>query len=228
MASPKWGCSNEVVSIVAILSVPPLFYRPADRKAKADDAKKNFHHQDGDHLTYLNVYHAWKQNNESAEWCYQNFVNNRSLLQADNIRKQLVAIMMRLKLELKSQDFSSAEYYQSIRKAILEGFFMQVAHLEPSGHYLTVKDNQVVALHPSTALDHQPEWVMYDEFVLTSQQFIRTVTRVDGNWLIEIADHYYDLDHFPEGGAKRALERLWQKQKSSTLMRKQYDKYFQS
>lgn len=35
---------------------------------------------------------------------------------------------------------------------------MQVAHLERTGHYLTVKDNQMVHLHPSTCLDHKPEW----------------------------------------------------------------------
>lgn len=35
---------------------------------------------------------------------------------------------------------------------------MQVAHLERTGHYLTVKDNQMVYLHPSTCLSHQPEW----------------------------------------------------------------------
>ena len=34
----------------------------------------------------------------------------------------------------------------------------QVAHLERTGHYLTVKDNQMVYLHPSTCLDHKPEW----------------------------------------------------------------------
>ncbi len=34
----------------------------------------------------------------------------------------------------------------------------QVAHLERTGHYLTVKDNQMVHLHPSTCLDHKPEW----------------------------------------------------------------------
>jgi hypothetical protein len=41
------------------------------------------------------------------------------------------------------------------------GVGAQVAHLEPSGHYLTVKDNQVVAMHPSNCLDHKPEWVLY-------------------------------------------------------------------
>ena len=44
----------------------------------------------GDHLTLLNVYHAYKQNNESNEWCYDNFLNHRSLKAADSVRTQLV------------------------------------------------------------------------------------------------------------------------------------------
>ena len=56
--------------------------------------------------------------------------------------------------------------------------FFQVAHLERTGHYLTVKDNQIVQLHPSTCLDHKPEWVLYNEFVLTTKNYIRTVTDV--------------------------------------------------
>jgi HrpA-like RNA helicase len=56
--------------------------------------------------------------------------------------------------------------------------FLQVAHLERTGHYLTIKDNQVVQLHPSTCLDHKPEWVIYNEFVLTTKNYIRTVTDI--------------------------------------------------
>lgn len=57
----------------------------------------------------------------------------------------------------------------------------QVAHLERTGHYLTIKDNQMVQLHPSTCLDHKPEWVIYNEFVLTTKNYIRTVTDIKGN-----------------------------------------------
>ena len=57
-----------------------------------------------------------------------------------------------------STPFSDKDYYINIRKAITAGYFMQVAHLERQGTYLTVKDQQVVHLHPSTCLDHKPEW----------------------------------------------------------------------
>ena len=59
--------------------------------------------------------------------------------------------------------------------------------MERTGHYLTVKDNQVVALHPSTVLQHKPEWCLYNEFVLTSKNYIRMVTDIKGEWLVELS-----------------------------------------
>ncbi|GMH30806.1 hypothetical protein Nepgr_032649 [Nepenthes gracilis] len=211
VASPEFNCSNEILSISATLSVPNCFVRPREAQKAADEAKSRFGHIDGDHLTLLNVYHAFKQNNEDPSWCYENFVNHRALKAADNVRQQLVRIMARFNLKLCSTDFNSRDYYVNIRKAMLAGYFMQVAHLERTGHYLTVKDNQVVHLHPSNCLDHKPEWVIYNEYVLTSRNFIRTVTDIRGEWLIDIAPHYYDLTNFPNCEARRVLERLSKK-----------------
>lgn len=42
-------------------SVPQIFVRPTEAKKQADEAKMRFAHIDGDHLTLLNVYHAYKQ-----------------------------------------------------------------------------------------------------------------------------------------------------------------------
>jgi hypothetical protein len=67
------------------------------------------------------------------------------------VRAQLQRLMIKHGFELKSTPFESSDYYPNIRKAMCSGFFMQVAHLERTGHYLTAKDNQVVALHPSCA-----------------------------------------------------------------------------
>ncbi|CAL5357751.1 unnamed protein product [Camellia sinensis] len=51
--------------------------------------------------------------------------------------------MVRFNLKQCSTDFNSRDYYINIRKAMLAGYFTQVAHLERTGHYFTVKDNQV-------------------------------------------------------------------------------------
>lgn len=220
VSSPNFNCSNEILSITAMLSVPNCFLRPREAQKAADEAKACFAHVDGDHLTLLNVYHAYKRNKEDPNWCYENFINTRALKVADNVRQQLVRIMTRYNLKLCSTDFKSPEYYLNLRKAMLAGYFMQVAHRERSGQYLTVKDNQIVQLHPSTCVDHKPEWVLYNEYVLTSSNFVRVVTDIRGEWLIDIAPHYYDLSNFPQCEAKCVLERLYNKRERDKSVRK--------
>eukprot|EP00729_Bicosta_minor_P015210 gene15210-920_t len=207
IASCDFNCSNEILSIVAMFSVPQFFMRPPDAKKEADEAKQSFAHEHGDHLTALNVYHAYKANGECKDWCYQNFIQSRSMKSANDVRNQLSRTMERHGLPKTSTEFTSRDYYTNIRKALCCGYFMQAAHHERSGHYLTVKDNQIVQLHPSNSLDHKPEWVLYEEFVLTSKNYIRGVTEVKCDWLLELAPQYYDMSNFPDCDAKRVLSR---------------------
>merc|ERR1712176_1700204 len=127
---------------------------------------------------------------------------------AENVREQLKRTMERLNITMKSTDFHDKEYYPNIRKCLVAGFFMQVAHLEKSQHYLTIKDNQVVALHPSSCIQHKPDWVLYNEFVLTSKNFVRTITDIRVEWLVEIAPAYYKAENLPNCEAKRILQKV--------------------
>ena len=92
--------------------------------------------------------------------------------------------MERFEIDLISTQ-DERKLYSDIRKVLVCGFFMQVAHKEgEKGSYLTIKDNQVVALHPSCGLDTQPEWVLFNEFVLTTRPYIRTVTEIRPDWYV--------------------------------------------
>lgn len=196
-----------MLSIVACLSVPNVFMRPKEAAKEADEAKAQFAHVDGDHLSLLNAYQAYKQNGEGKDWCYDNFINYRSMQSAENVRQQLARIMVKLKLALVSSDFSSNDYYTNIKKCLCAGLFMQVAHKQTQGHYLTVKDHQVVAIHPSSVLDKhaKPEWVLFQDFVLTSKNYVRSVTIIRLEWLLEQSPHYYDVNNWPEGDTKKEL-----------------------
>jgi len=91
---------------------------------------------------------------------------------------------------------------------------MQVAKRDGSGKtYVTVKDDQSVLLHPSTVLAQEAEWVVYNEFVLTTKNFIRTVTAVKPEWLLDIAPTYYNVAEFKMGEIKTALQRTVDKMK---------------
>jgi pre-mRNA-splicing factor ATP-dependent RNA helicase DHX15/PRP43 len=189
ISSPEFYCSNEILSITALLSVPQIFVRPASQRKRADEMKNLFAHPDGDHLTLLNAYHAFKSaeaQENPKQWCHDHFLSLRSLQSADNVRMQLLRIMEREELEMISTPFEDKKYYENIRRALCAGFFMQVAKKEPQGKsvYTTVKDNQNVLLHPSTVLSYDAEWVLYNEFVLTTKNYIRTVTAVKPEWLL--------------------------------------------
>jgi pre-mRNA-splicing factor ATP-dependent RNA helicase DHX15/PRP43 len=140
------------------------------------------------------------------QWCYEHYLSHRSLLSADNVRAQLKRVMERNDITMVSTPFEDPTYYTNIRKAMTVGFFMQVAKkAQGAKHYVTVKDQQIVSLHPSTVLETLPEWVIYNEYpdrrrthtdgryVLTTKSFIRTVTNIRPEWLLENAESYYDL-----------------------------------
>ena len=185
--------------------------RPKDAAPEADEAKAQFTNNEGDHLTLLNAYHAYKQSGSSKDWCYNNFINYRSVQSADNVRDQLARIMKKLSLPLVSMDFSDDNYYYNIRRCLAAGLFMQVAHLQRQGHYLTVKDQQVVAIHPSSVVDNKPQWIVFQEFVLTTRNYVRTVSVVKIEWLVEMAPHYYDLENWPEGETKLEIEKTYRR-----------------
>ena len=210
ISSPEFYCSNEILSLTALLSVPQIFVRPQAARKRADEMKALFAHPEGDHLTMLNVYHAFKSPEAQADpkqWCYDHFLSLRSLQSADNVRLQLKRLMETHEVELMSVPFEDKNYYTNIRRALVAGFFMQVAKKDGNTKtYVTVKDNQNVIIHPSSVLQTDSEWLLYNEFVLTTKNYIRTVTTVKPEWLIDIAPTYYDIQTFGKGAVKTALQ----------------------
>ena len=190
LASIDLMCSSEIITIIAMLSVQSIFYRPKDKAALADQKKARFSHSEGDHLTLLTVYDSWIANECSQVWCYDNFIHYRSLKRASDIRGQLLDLLQKSKLPLLS---CKGDYYR-IRKAICAGFFNHVARRDKKDSYLTLADEQTVFIHPSSALfNRNPEYVVYHELVMTSKEYMREVSIVQPKWLADVAPNFYKL-----------------------------------
>nr|CAD7196347.1 unnamed protein product [Timema douglasi] len=182
------NCSDEVLTIVSMLSVQNVFYRPKDKQALADQKKAKFNQAEGDHLTLLAVYNSWKNNKFSNAWCYENFVQIRTLKRAQDVRKQLLGIMDRHKLDVVSAGKNTVR----VQKTVCSGFFRNAAKKDPQEGYRTLVDSQVVYIHPSSALfNRQPEWVIYHELVQTTKEYMREVTTIDPKWLVEFAPAFF-------------------------------------
>ncbi|KAF8898291.1 pre-mRNA-splicing factor ATP-dependent RNA helicase PRP43 [Mucidula mucida] len=192
IVSPEFKCSKEMLTITSMLSVPNIWIRPPFARFRADQAKAALTLPDGDHLTLLNVLNEYLQNKSNKQWAYDHFLSGRALAQAENRNGLYAPVSLRNKDKL----------YRNVRKVITSGFFMQVAYYKHGVGYVTV-DQQAVVLHPSCGLDFRPEWVVFNEFVLTSMPYIRTVSSVSPKWLLEIAPAY--VASLPEGDFRSAL-----------------------
>ena len=73
------------------------------------------------------------------------------MVNAASVQRQLSNMLKKMKIDINNgYHYSDTYYFTNIKKCIFAGFFMQVAHRERTGHYLTIKDNQVVKLYPSS------------------------------------------------------------------------------
>ncbi|KAG6830899.1 hypothetical protein H0H92_014050 [Tricholoma furcatifolium] len=211
IASVELGCSEEILSIVAMLSVQSVFYRPKEKQGQADSKKAKFHQAEGDHLTLLTVYNGWKAANFSNPWCYENFIQARSMRRAQDVRKQLLGIMDRYKHDI----LSAGRDYNVVRKAICSGFFRNAAKKDPQEGYKTLVEGTPVYIHPSSALfNRNPEWVIYHELVLTTREYCHNVTAMEPKWLVEVAPQFFkvaDANKISKRKRQEKIEPLYNK-----------------
>ena len=102
LSSAKYGSQTleDVLTVVSLLSVPPVFQRPKESAKHADAAHSQFKDRYGDHISLINVYDAYTEakriDGKADDFCYQNFLSSRSLRQCDSVRWQLSSICERL------------------------------------------------------------------------------------------------------------------------------------
>lgn len=192
ITSVDYGCSEEMITIVSMLSVPNVFYRPKERQEESDAAREKFFVPESDHLTYLHVYSQWKSNGFSDRWCNQHFLHSKSLRRAKEVRDQLADIMRNQKMEMTS----CGTDWDVIRKCICSGYYHQAAKVKGIGEYVNLRTSVTVQLHPTSALyglGFLPDYVVYHELILTSKEYMSTVTSVDPRWLAELGGVFYSV-----------------------------------
>jgi pre-mRNA-splicing factor ATP-dependent RNA helicase DHX16 len=202
LASEEYSCSEEILTICAMLSVnASVFFRPKDKAIHADTARKNFFQPGGDHMTLLNVYNQWRDSGFSKQWTVENYIQYRSMVRARDVREQLHGLLERVEVEIKSCNGENIP----IRKALTAGFFYHVAKLSrDGGQYKTVKSHQTVLIHPNSALfEDKPRFLLYHELVLTTKEYMRQCTEIEASWLIEVAPHFYKAHEVEDSSAKK-------------------------
>ncbi|XP_061820017.1 pre-mRNA-splicing factor ATP-dependent RNA helicase PRP16 isoform X1 [Nerophis lumbriciformis] len=192
IVSCDMGCSADILIIVSMLSVPAIFYRPKGREEESDQVREKFSVPESDHLTYLNVYMQWKNNNYSSIWCNDHFIHTKAMRKVREVRSQLKDIMVQQRMNL----ISCGSDWDIIRKCICAAYFHQAAKLKGIGEYVNVRTGMPCHLHPTSSLfgmGYTPDYIIYHELVMTTKEYMQCVTAVDGEWLAELGPMFYSV-----------------------------------
>ncbi|OHT08743.1 helicase [Tritrichomonas foetus] len=201
LVGDKYHCLDEVLTIVSMLSVPPVFFKPKGKEDEADSMREKFIVPESDHLTLLNVYNLWSsvgrglnsdrdRDMQRATWARKHYLHNISLIKANEVRKQLIEIARDAGL----QHSTSGDDWTVVRKAVCSAYFHQTARLKGLSEYVNLHTGIQCFLHPSSALaglGYVPEYIVYHELVLTSKHYIHGVTAVDPLWLSQMAPEFF-------------------------------------
>ncbi|KAE8625133.1 hypothetical protein XENTR_v10006168 [Xenopus tropicalis] len=188
LLSPKFHCTEEILTIVSLLSVDSVLHNPASKRDEVQAARKKFISSEGDHITLLNIYRAFKNLGKNKDWCRENFINGRNMTMVLEVRSQLRDICIKLSMPMESSRTDT----RNIRQCLAHGLFMHAAELQPDGTYTTVDTHQPIAIHPSSILFHcKPACVVYNELLHTSKCYMRDLCVVDADWLFEAAPDYF-------------------------------------
>lgn len=190
--SANLGCSEEVLTIIAILSaqVDKLFKRPKKKRMEADLKKKTFHCPEGDHITLLQVYNEWIRKNCLRGWCNEYFLDWRTLEEVYEIRCQLSTMLDEKKIPRKS----CGTDMEKVQIAIASGSFRKIAWRVNRYTYYTFsspKDDPVL-IHPSSVLfSASPNLVIYDSIIKTKKAYMNQVLKIDRKYVEKYASNFY-------------------------------------
>jgi len=202
ITAEEYGCTDEILTIVSMLSVPAIFYRPKDRETESDAAREKLFVPESDHLTLLNVYQQWKSHEWSGDWCSKHFVHVKSLRKVREVRAQLKDILTQQKIQV----ISAGTNFDIVRKAICSGYFTNAAKIKSIGDYVNLRTGIPCKLHPSSALfslGYAPDYVVYHELIMTTKEYMQCVTTVDPYWLAEMGPMFFSVKE-PHGGKDRS------------------------
>ncbi|KAF9887469.1 hypothetical protein FE257_010186 [Aspergillus nanangensis] len=203
LTAPSFNCLSEILSIAAMVSLQGSVWvqHNGDRKM-AESSRRKFAVEEGDHLTYLNVYQAFvTRGKKDSKWCRDNLLNYRSLQRAVSVRAQLKRYLERFGIgvdETLTSSYKSADLgkpSEQIQRCLTTGYFAHAAKMQPDGTFKTVSGGLTLHAHPTSLMfNRKADWVIFHEILQTGEKtFIRDITKIEKSYLVEYAPNYYKV-----------------------------------
>ncbi|OJD11760.1 hypothetical protein AJ78_07533 [Emergomyces pasteurianus Ep9510] len=198
LGAPAFGCLSEILSIAAMTSLQgAVWFEKSDEKRDVESTRRKFAVDEGDHLTYLNVYQAFvTRGKKESKWCRDNYLNYRSMLKAVSIRAQLKRYLERFGIKVdESLSSSKPAPPEQIQRCLTTGYFAHTAKMQADGSFKPISGDITLHAHPSSLMfNRKADWIIFHEILQTGKKtFIRDITKIEKSWLLEYAPDYYQV-----------------------------------
>ncbi|KAL7792677.1 P-loop containing nucleoside triphosphate hydrolase protein [Trichoderma afarasin] len=202
LSAPQFNCLSEMLTIAAMTSLGGnvWFYHDGEQR-KMESSRRKFAVEEGDHLTLLNVYQTFiTKGKKEAKFCHEHNLNYKSMTRAISIRAQLKRYLERFNIkvdETLSSKQDQGNKAELIRRCLTSGYFAHAARMQPDGTYRNVEGGTVLHAHPNSLMfNRKADWVVFHEIMETGEKtYIRDITKIEKNWLVEYAPEFYKLSH---------------------------------
>ncbi|WP_445116104.1 ATP-dependent RNA helicase HrpA [Acinetobacter sp. WZC-1] len=216
LGGAHFGVLNEVLIVVAALAVQDPRERPADKQTQADQKHALFKQADSDFLFYLKLWETLAQNRETLtenkrrNFARQHFLSWLRLREWKKTHEQLLDLAQGLKLSFNEKPAS----YENLHRALLTGLLSFIASkTDEKNVYMAVRQ-QKARIFPASALHKTgTAWVMAFEMVETSQVYLRTLAKIEPEWILLAAPallkhHYFEPHWAKKPGIVSAYDQI--------------------
>ncbi|MEN3977926.1 ATP-dependent RNA helicase HrpA [Acinetobacter sp. CWB-B33] len=215
LGGAHFGVLNEVLVIVAALAVQDPRERPADKQMQADQKHALFREEDSDFLFYLKLWEALVANRDMSENKRRTFARNHflswlRLREWKKTHEQLVDLAKGLKLSFNEKKAN----YENLHRALLTGLLSFIANKTDERNVFMAVRQQKARVFPASALHKSnTPWVMAFEMVETSQVYLRTLAKIEPEWILLAAGdllkhHYFEPHWSKKAGVVNAYDQI--------------------
>ncbi len=194
----KEGSLEDVLTLVAALSVQDPRERPQDKRQAADEMHAEFHDEKSDFMSLLNLWAFYQTQSDRLsqsqlrKMCKQRYINYIRMREWRDVRHQLRDMLRQQKWKWSE---TTAEY-DALHRAILSGLLGNIAVKDDRGEYLATR-NRRLRVAPGTPLANKgPKWMMAAEITETSRLYARHVAKIDVEWIEGLSLHLIKRSHF--------------------------------
>ncbi len=215
LGGAHFGVLNEVLIIVAALAVQDPRERPADKQMQADQKHALFREADSDFLFYIKLWEALVANRDMSENKRRTFARNHflswlRLREWKKTHEQLVDLAQGLKLSFNEKKAN----YENLHRALLTGLLSFIANKTDERNVFMAVRQQKARIFPASTLHKtNTPWVMAFEMVETSQVYIRTLAKIEPEWILLAAGdllkhHYFEPHWSKKSGVVNAYDQI--------------------